>query len=540
MKFERSGVKILLITIAIILFSAVYASAVKVPKGTKLADEQVFTFVHSEVSSIDPHKMEAEPAFHICKELFDGLVSQDKVGNIIPAVAEKWESNETNTVYTFHLRKDAKWSNGDQVTAHDFVYAFRRFLTPETASPYSWFVQMANMKNAKQILAGEMKPESLGVKALDDQTFEVTLEGPLPFFVNMVSHPTLFPVHRKTIEKFGKTWTRPENIVSNGPFKLKEWRLNEKVVMVKNENYWNADEVILTKLVALSIPDVNIGYQRYRAGEADATKIPTEMVKKLKKETPDEINLLSPGLHSVHYACNVNVAPTNDVNVRKALAYALNRDIITKFVTGNGEIPLYHLSVPNIVGFNPVKTELEMMDQEQREAKAKEFLKKAGYSDKKQLKFKVTIPNYTKDKKYALAYIGMWKKVLGADVELEILEAKVFYAKKDNYQVIRAGWVADYNEPSTFLSLPSPTAGSMNSSKFDNAEYEMNLAQAKIAKDPSANYTRCDEILSEYYPVIPIYRPGFQARLLKPWVKGYELTNPESNFYRRDIYILKH
>jgi len=399
---------------------------------------------------------------------------------------------------------------------------------------------MANMKNAKQILAGEMKPESLGVKALDDQTFEVTLEGPLPFFVNMVSHPTLFPVHSKTIEKFGDTWTRPDNIVSNGPFRLKEWKLNEKVVMVKNENYWNADEVILTKLVALSIPDLNIGYQRYRAGEADATRIPDELVKKIKKETPNEVNLVSPGLHSVFYSLNVEVPPTNDVNVRKALAYALNRDVITKYVTGNGEIPLYHLSVPNIVGFYPVKTELEMIDQKHREAKAKEFLKKAGYSDKKQLKFKVTIPNYSKDKKYALAYIGMWKKVLGADIDLEILEAKVFYAKKDDYQVMRAGWVADYNEPSTFLSLPSTTAGSQNKSKFNNAEYEKNLAQAKIAENPSEYYTKCDEIISEHYPIIPIFRPGYQARVVKPWVKGYELTNPEANFYRRNIYIIEH
>lgn len=539
---KRISFKQLMLSSAVMaaVCAGTWAHAVELPAGTKLHASQELTLNNNtEVTSIDPGRMDAEPAFNIGKDLFDGLVSQDKTGQIIPALATHWEASDENKIYTFHLRKGAKWSNGDPITAADFVYSFRRLMTPETASPYGWFAEMAQLKNGSKILKGEMSPETLGVEALDEHTVRFTLEEPIPFFVKMLSHPVMFPVHAATVEAHGDSWTRPDNIVSNGPFKLVDWVVNEKVVLAKNEHYWNADEVVLEKVTFLPITDPSIALKRYLAGEIDVlNKLPTAQLKRLREERPQEIKKIAPSLLSTYYALNTKLAPTDDVRVRKALAYAVNRDILTRAVTANGEIPLFGLTPPQVDGFTPTEPEYAKMTQKEREAEAQRLLAQAGYGANKPLQLSMLIPSYNDDQKVALALSNMWKSVLKANVTIEKLEPKVFYATKTGHHIYRGGWVADYNEASTFLDIFNTASG--GASQYNNAEYDALLKAAKTSSDSASLYQQAEAKLTTDFPLVPLYRPGYQDSLSKPYVGGYDFTNPEQNYYRRDAYIIAH
>lgn len=227
--------------------------AADVPAGTKLAQVQELVRGNgTEVATIDPHKSQGVPESHVIADLLEGLVGQDANGNIIPGVADRWETADNKT-FTFHLRKDAKWSNGDPVTAHDFVYSFQRSVDPMTASPYSWYMEYTKMKNAKDIIAGKADKSTLGVKALDDQTLVVELDSPVPYFVMMMGHTTTKPVHKATVEKFGDQWTKPENFVGNGAFVVDKWVVNERLVLKRNEQYWDNDKTVLNQVTFLPI-----------------------------------------------------------------------------------------------------------------------------------------------------------------------------------------------------------------------------------------------------------------------------------------------
>lgn len=516
------------------------AAAVQIPDGVKLAEKQEITLNNStEVTSIDPAKMGAEPAFNIGKDLFDGLVSQDQQGRIIPALATHWEATDGNKTYTFFLQQNARWSNGDPITAQDFVYSFRRLMAPSTASPYGWFADIARIQNGSEILKGTLPPEQLGVEALDDHTLRFTLAEPIPFFVKMLSHPVMFPVHQATVEKHGDAWTRPGNIVSNGPFKLKDWAVNEKMVLVKNDQYWNADEVVLEKVTFLPISDPSVALKRYMAGEIDVLrKLPTSQLKKLRREHASELSKIEPSLQSTYYSLNTKEGPTADVRVRQALAYAVNRGIITRSVTGNGEIPMFGLTPPQIDGFKPDIPEYASMSQQEREEQAQRLIKEAGYGPGNPLELKMVIPSYKDDQKVALALSSMWKGVLKAKVSVEKLEPKVFYATKKGYHIYRGGWVADYNEASTFLDIFS-TDGS-GPSQYLNADYDNLLRKAKTGDQSAKRYQQAEAMLSSDFPLVPLYRPGYQDSLKKAHVGGYNFTNPEQNYYRRDVYIKAH
>lgn len=277
--------------------------AVPYPVGVTLAETQEITLNNgAEVTSIDPAKQAAEPAFNLGRDLFEGLTIQDKQGKTIPGIAESWTVNDNNTVYTFHLR-DAKWSNGDAVTAQDFVYSWQRLLDPNTASPYAWFAAIPNILNSQAIMKGEAKPDSLGVKALDEKTFQVTLEQPIPFFIKLLSHPVLAPVHQTTVERHGSNWTQPENIVTNGAFTVSEWKVNEKMVMKKNPHYWDANNVVLDKITWLPIGDANVVLNRYLAGEIDQVmSIPAAQKRKLISKLPQDVADTSASLGSTKYA----------------------------------------------------------------------------------------------------------------------------------------------------------------------------------------------------------------------------------------------
>ena len=524
------------------LFGGVNAAqAADVPAGTKLAEvQQLVKGNGSEPATLDPHKTEGTVESNILRDLFEGLVSSGPKGEVLPAMAESWETKD-NKHFVFHLRKNAKWSNGDPVTAHDFEYAFKRAVDPKTASPYSWYLEIPTIVNASDIIAGKKPSDTLGVKAVDDYTFEVQLEKAVPYFVSMLSHTTTYPVPKKVIEKFGDKWTQPGNMVSNGAYVLKDWVVNERVDVERNKNYWNDAKTVINKVTYLPIQSTNAELNRYLAGEVDLTyNMPIERFKQMKKDLPNEVKV-SGYVGTYYYQYNFKKKPFDDVRVRTALSYAIDRNVIADKVMGKGETPGYTL-VPDFVdGFKPVAPAWSKLTQAERDAKAKELLTEAGYGPGKPLKFELLYNTDDNHKKVAVAVASMWKK-LGVQVSLVNQEWKTYLEtkKQGQFDVGRAGWIADYNEASSMLDLMQTTHGN-NDGKYSNLAFDKLMNESRNQVDAEARnklYVQAEEILAKDMPIAPIYQ-YVTSRMVKPYVGGYP-ANPLDNLYSKDMYIIAH
>ncbi len=492
----------------------------------------------AEPASLDPHITEGVPESHLIRDLLEGLVNQDADGGTVPGVAESWETSDNKT-FLFHLRKNARWSNGDPVTAHDFVYSFRRAADPATASPYAWYLEMTTMVNAAAIIAGKSKPDTLGVEALDDHTLKVSLEQVVPYLVKMMAHTTVKPVHRATIEKYGNQWTRPGNYVSNGAYKLSAWVVNERIEMVRNEKYWDNENTTINKVTYLPIEDQVTEMNRFLAGEIDFTyEVPLEHFKRLQKEHPESV-LIAGSLCVYHYEFNNKKAPFDDVRVRKALSYAIDREIITDKVLGQGQIPAYSFTPEIVDGFVPPVNAVSAMSQQQRNKKAKQLLEEAGYGDR-QLELTLLYNTSGIHKKIALAVAQMWKKALGVKVKLENQEWKTYLqTRRDgNQEVSRAGWCGDYNEASTFLSLLQSN-NSSNTAFYYSDTYDGIMKQALNAKTSDARnqfYSSAEQTMAQDMPIAPIFH-YVKTRLISPRVGGFPVNNAEEKVYSKDLYI---
>ncbi|MDN3610377.1 ABC transporter substrate-binding protein [Vibrio ostreicida] len=498
----------------------------------------------TEVASLDPHKVEGVPESHVLRDLMEGLVIQDALGNTIPGVAESWTTDDNQT-FTFTIRKDAKWSNGEPVTAHDFEYSFKRVTDPMTASPYAWFVEYTKMKNAKDIIAGKKDVSELGVKAIDDHTLVLETELPLPHFVKMMAHTTMYPVNKAVVEKFGDDWTKPGNFVGNGAYVLSEWVVNEKIVAKRNEYYWDNKDTTIDKVTYLPIENQNAEMNRFLSGEIHMTyEVPNEQFRRLVKEYPQNV-VVSPNLCTYYYGFNTQRAPFDDVRVRKALSYAIDRDVVTNAILGQGQQPAYSLTHSGITGFAPDAPEYALMDQTTRVDKAIELLADAGFGKENPLDFTLLYNTSENHKKIAVAVQSMWKKSLGdyIDVSLENQEWKTYLesSKQGDFDVRRAGWCADYNEASTFLAIGMTENGS-NDQKYSSTIFDKAMQDAvQVAKTEAERnnyYAIAEAQLAKDMPLAPIYQ-YVQPRLISTHLGGYPEKNPEDNIYSKDMYITK-
>lgn len=518
-------------------------NAAQVPAGTALdAKQEVVRHIKDEPASLDPIKAVGLPEIPVIRDLFEGLVNQDEHGNPVPGVAERWQTSDNRT-FTFILRDNARWSNGDPVTAKDFVYSWRRLVTPANTSSFSWFASLAGMVNADEILAGKLPPDQLGVVAMDDHTLKVMLSRPVPYFVNLMANFSLFPVHQATVEKYGADWTRPGHLVGNGAFKLDERVVNEKLVLTPNENYWDHAHTVLRKVTYLPISQESNATKRYLAGDIDITEsFPKNQYQKLLKTLPGEV-YTPPQLGTYYYAFNTQRAPTSDQRVRKALSFAIDRQVIAQKVLGTGEKPAYRLTPDVTSGFSPEQSELEQYSQAELDAQAKALMGAAGYGPGNPLKLSLLYNTQETNKQVAIAVASMWKKTLGVDVKLVNQEWKTYIDNRNsgNFDVVRASWVGDYNEPSTFLSLLT-AQHSGNISRFKNTEYDRLMKDSGGQTDSqrlNQEYNQAERILTNEAPIAPIYQYT-NARLIKPWVKGYPINNPEDTAYSHMLYIIKH
>ncbi|WLI76502.1 oligopeptide ABC transporter substrate-binding protein OppA [Kosakonia sp. H02] len=520
------------------------AFAADVPAGVQLAEKQTLVRNNgAEVQSLDPHKIEGVPESNVNRDLFEGLLISDVEGHPSAGVAEKWE-NKDFKVWTFHLRKNAKWSDGTPVTAHDFVYSWQRLADPKTASPYASYLQYGHIANIDDVIVGKKPTSELGVKAIDDNTFEVTLSEPVPYFYKLLVHPSVSAVPKAAIEKFGDKWTQPANIVTNGAYKLKDWVVNERIVLERNTNYWDNDKTVINQVtylpIAAEVTDVN----RYRSGEIDMTynNMPIELFQKLKKEIPKEVHV-DPYLCTYYYEINNQKAPFTDVRVRTALKLALDRDIIVNKVKNQGDLPAYSYTPPYTDGAKLTEPDWFKLTQEQRNAEAKKLLAEAGYTADKPLTFNLLYNTSDLHKKLAIAVASIWKKNLGANVKLENQEWKTFLDTRHQgtFDVARAGWCADYNEPTSFLNTMLSDS-SNNTAHYKSPAFDKIIGDTLKVTDEAQRtelYSKAEQQLDKDSAIVPVYY-YVNARLVKPWVGGYTGKDPMDNIYVKNLYIIKH
>jgi len=489
-----------------------YMDALRVGNGTEPQD-------------LDPHIVSGVPEHRIVSTLFEGLVDVDaETLEPVPAVAESWTISEDRRVYTFHLRPAAGWSNGDPVTAHDFVYSWRRILTPALGGEYAYMLYC--IKNAKAYHEGKIRDFSeVGVRAVDTRILEVTLDEPTPYFLSMQIHFTYFPVHQKTIEGFGRMderntkWTRPGNLVGNGAFVLKRWVPNNAIEVVKNEHYWNAATVRLPRVVFYPIDNIMTEERSFRTGQLHLTNTaPIPKIPVYQSREPELIHI-DPYLGTYYYRFNVTRPPLDDVRIRKALAMSIDRRALVENVLKGGQAPAYAYCVPGTAGYTCASA-IEYNVEE-----ARRLLAEAGYPGAEGMPNIELLYNTSESHKLiAEALQRMWKKELGVEIALVNQDWKVYLdsQKTLNYQMCRAGWIGDYNDPNNFLEC-FITDGGNNRTGWSSKEYDALIAEA--ARTPGkeerlAVFQRAERILLDEVPIIPIY---YYTRiyLKSPAVQGW-------------------
>ena len=519
--------------------SSVLAAGTHPVTGEALADDQTFTYsLLDEFTTADPQMVEDVSGSYFVRDLFEGLMNQDADGNLIPGVATGYTTSDDKKVYTFTLRDNARWSDGNPVTAHNFVYAWRRLADPATASPYSWFADIMALENVGAVMSGDSPPEALGVRALDNHTLEVRLTASLPYFAAMTTHASTFPSPEWTVRTFGDEWTKPGNIVGNGAYVLTEHIPNETATRERNAMYWNNDATIIDKVVTLVINDENTDFTRWEAGETDKGAVPSGQYPRLKAEYPDEA-ISFPRLCT--YYMTFNLSPSGpeafkDVRVRQALSYALDRSVITDKVLQGGQIQAFTFTPGATAGFEVPAVAFGEMSQDQRNVNAKLLMAAAGYGPDNPLKFEYMYNTSEGHKKIAIAAQQMWKETLGAEATLANQEWKTFLKTRggQNFDVARGGWCGDYNEASTFLDLMTTPSG-YNDGKFSNAEVDELMTSARTMSDATSNYTRVEEIMANEMPIIPVYHYT-GVFMLRNNLKGWPFNNVEQNVYSRDLY----
>ena len=482
----------------------------------------------SEPQGIDPHIVTGVPEHHILISLCEGLTipNPNPTGSdgYIPGTAESWTISDDGKEYIFKLNKNAKWSNGDPVTADDFVWSWKRILTASLGSQYPDMLYY--LVGAYEYHNGQIDNfDEVGVKAIDTHTLKVNLKNPTPFFIGLLSHYSTWPVHKETVLKHGDIddrngeWTRPGNFVCNGPFQLKTWELNNKIVVEKNPHYYDASMVRLNEIHYYPVSNVMTEDRMFRAGQLHLTSsMPTQKCPIYIEEKNPNLKI-DPYMGTYFYRINTENETLNDVRVRKALAYSIDRQLLVDKVTQCGQIPAYSFTPPGSNGYQP-STEIPYDP-----VLAKQLLAEAGYSsDNPFPKLEILFNTNEGHRKVALAIQQMWQNELGIEVELVNQDWKVYLSREmvGDFQISRAGWIGDYEDPNTFLDLMRPNRGN-NKTGWENMDFDALVEEANTINDQEKRYellNEAEKILIDNMPIIPLYT-YVRVYQLSPDVKGF-------------------
>ncbi len=493
------------------------------PVVEETVEQKIVYNLGADPKTIDPQLNSAVDGSTIIHNAFEGLMREDENSKIVPGTAEKYEVSDDGTVYTFHIRKDAKWSDGKPVVAGDFEYAWKRALNPKVAAEYAY--QLFYIKNGaayyNQEKVGDKvaTAEDVGVKVIDDNTLEVTLESPVPYFLSLAAFPTYFPVRKDIIEGNEEKWTlKPDTYISNGPFKMSEWKEKESITFVKNENYWDAKNVKLETLEVKLIDDQITYLNAFKSGEIDVIESPPQAeIPTLLDEGTAKIY---PYLGTYFYVINVSdkakdVDPKaaealSNPKFRKALSLAIDRQLIVDKVAQGGQAPATSYVPAGILDSIGEEFQKDYSSKGANIEEAKKLLEEAGYPNGEGAPtITFTFNTDQGHQNIAQAVQDMWKTNLGINVELKNEEWAVFQDTRNNFQysMARHGWIADYNDPMTFLDMWT-TGNGQNNAGYSNKEYDKLIAQAKVELDDAKRTEllhKAEDILMDESPIIPLY-----------------------------------
>lgn len=511
----------------------------------EVKDPQKLTYnLTFDLETMDPQLNSTVQGSIVLSNTFEGLVTFDQELNPVPGTAESWKISDDGLVWTFKIRENAKWSDGKSVTADDFVYAWRRAVDPEVPCDYSYMLDL--VENAIPAYSGEVPPEELGVKAIDEKTLEVTLVSAAPYMIEIFGFPTLFPVRKDIIEQDPEGWAfKPELAISNGPFKLQEYAQNDVIKIVPNEHYWEKESVKLEEVNFAFISERSTALAAMEGEELDGINdVPSQEIPRLQTERDDFS--IEPYLGIYYYPFNVTKEPFDNLLVRKAFAYAIDRNAIVTTVTLGGQLPATGF-IPTGVshggkdfreeggdyGIDPMTAQVE---------EARKLLAEAGYPNGEGFP-EVTLQYNTDEshKKVAEAIQQMWKQNLNVHVELTNLEGKVHYPmlERGEYQVARAGWIGDYNHPMTFLDMFLSESGN-NHPQWRNKEYDQLINEIKTTSDEKKAEElmhKAEDMIMEDMIMIPIYyytHPMMMGNYVKDWYRS-----PLGQIYFKNAYIEK-
>ena len=516
-----------LYSVVVILFIVASCSESINPVDSGLENQIYHHGNGSEPQGLDPHIVTGVPEHHILISLCEGLTipnpNPNDMNGYMAGTAESWSISDDGKEYVFNINKNGKWSNGESVTADDFVWSWKRILTASLGSQYPDMLYY--LEGAYEYHNGLIDDfDQVGVKSIDEHTLQVNLKNPTPFFLGLLSHYSTWPVHKETVLKFGDIddrngeWTRPGNFVCNGPFQLKTWELNNKIVVEKNPHYYDASIVQLNEIHYYPVSNVMTEDRMFRAGQLHLTStLPSQKCPIYIEENP---NLrIDPYMGTYFYRINTENEVLKDVKVRKALAYSIDRQLLVDKVTKCGQIPAYSFTPPGTNGYQPT-TEIPFDP-----VLAKSLLDEAGFSEENPFpKLEILFNTNEDHRKLALAIQQMWQINLGIEVELVNQDWKVYLNREmiGDFQISRAGWIGDYEDPNTFLDLMRPNRGN-NKTGWENMEYDSLVQKANTINNQAERYEllyKAEEILIENMPVIPLYT-YVRAYQLSPDVKGF-------------------
>jgi oligopeptide transport system substrate-binding protein len=505
--------------------------------AARVAGQHLYRHLSVAPRTLDPLMNQDVPGTMVAQDLFEGLVRAGPSGNLVPGVAERWESSIDARTWTFHLRRNALWSNGDQVTARDFVYAWRRVVTPATISPMAQ--QLERIVGARAITAGKAPPESLAVKALDDYTLEVRLEIPVPYFLYMLTTSFMMPAHEATLTRAGRGWTQPGVMVSNGAFVLTGMTINGPIEMEKNPHYWDAAAVRLKAVTYYPLPDSAASTSRFLAGDIDVTdRFQMEDFDWLRESLGSQVRI-APYFGVVMLAMNTQRPPFDSLPLRRAIVLSVDREMLTRHLM-KGQYEAAYSVVPPLPGYPAFRPAWADLPDAERIALAQKLYAEAGYSAEHPLEVEFNFPFGNPEMRQVFeAMAAMWRLHLGANVRLAGEDWRVHMQNREigKTRMFWWAWIADYPDPFSFLALPMDKSG-QNYGRYRNDEYNAHMKAAMEAPDRevrNGHYNAAEQLLDADALAIPIY--FYRTRhLLRDYVRGWA-DNPMDNHLSRDLYL---
>jgi oligopeptide transport system substrate-binding protein len=463
-----------------------------------------------EPETLDPQKTQTVVEADIVYDLFEGLLTYDADGRMVSGVALSWTVSDDGLVYTFALREE-NWSNGDPLTAEDFVYSFRRLLDPATGAPYASLFTV--IRNGDAVAHGRAGPETLGVRALDSEKLEITLERPTPYFLGLLAHQTAVPLNRASVEAAGRGFTKPGVLVGNGPYVLSAYTPGDRLTLTRNPRFHDAASVAIDREEILPLEDRAAAVRRFEAGEIDSyPDAPADGIAYLQRRFPGELHL-SASLGIYYYAFNTKKPPFDDVRVRRALSMSIDREFLAETIWGGAMAPAYALTPPGIEGVNPIESDFAALAPIDAETEALKLLAEAGYGPGgKPLHVEIRFNTSETHQTTAIAVADMWRP-LNVTVSFVNADSKTHFAylrDGGDFDVARAGWLADYPDAQNFLALGRSDNAALNYSHWSNKQYDALLAGAEDARDPKARaelLTKAEAILLEEAPLAPLMYP---------------------------------